>query len=260
MDKLPTIFISHGAPTMPLEKIPAREFLSGLGAKYDDVSAVLCISAHWATIRPTVNAVEKPETIHDFSGFPRELYSIRYPAHGAPILASHIADIIKDAGNECDIDRKRGLDHGAWVPAMLMYPNANVPIIQLSIQQGLDPASHLALGQAISAFRDENVLILGSGGAVHPLGYAPLGEGAKTDQWAIDFDKWLTDTVIKGDGDALVRYRSLAPYAEQAHPYPDHFMPLLTTLGAAGDGAKGKVIHHSWYWGDLGMGAYEFKN
>jgi 4,5-DOPA dioxygenase extradiol len=259
-DLLPTLFISHGAPTMPLENIPARAFLMELGGQYRNAKAVLCISAHWETPRPAVNSTyDEMETIHDFYGFPSELYKIKYPAHGSPELAEHVADLLRDAGMPCDIDRKRGLDHGAWVPMMLMFPRADMPVLQLSIQRGLDPTKHYALGQAINALREEDVLILGSGGAVHPLGYAPLGPGAATDQWAIEFDDWLTNAVNRGDKESLLNYKTSAPYPERAHPYPDHFMPLLAAFGAAGAGARGKVMHHSWHWGDLGMGAYEFK-
>ena len=156
----------------------------------------------------------------------------------------------------------RGLDHGAWVPLMLMFPNADVPVVQLSIQRHFDPAQHIALGAAISSLRDDGVLILGSGGAVHPLGYAAasLGEGAATDDWAYEFSGWLTDAVTRGDQLSLVKYRERGPYAERAHPYPDHFMPLLVVFGAAGDDARGMILHHSWYWGDLAMDAYEFNS
>ena len=257
---LPPIFISHGAPTLPLEEIPAREFLMKLGSHYRNIEAVLCISAHWQTVIPTVNAVEEPETIHDFYRFPEELYQIEYPAKGDPELANDVAGLIKDSGLSCDINHERGLDHGAWVPMMLMFPNADIPIVQLSIQSHLDPNQHMKLGRAIEELRIHNVLIIGSGGAVHPLGYPGFHFGGETDQWAIEFDDWLTDAVIRGDEKLLINYRNLAPYPERAHPYPDHYMPLVATYGAAGDGAKGKVIHHSWYAGDLGMAAYQFQD
>lgn len=255
---LPTLFISHGAPTMPLEAIPAREFLVGLGDLYPEVEAVLCVSAHWATSRPAVNAADEPETIHDFYGFPAELYEIEYPARGAPALARRVAGLLESAGIACDIDRRRGLDHGTWVPMILMYPEADVPVIQLSIQLDLDTAEHFAVGRALADLRRDGILVIGSGGAVHPLGYAPLGPGMSTDRWALQFDDWLSDAAVEGDAESLMDYRALAPHPEKAHPYPDHFMPLLSALGAAAPGAKGKVIHHSWYWGDLGMAAYEF--
>lgn len=257
-DPLPTVFISHGAPTLILEDIPARNFLKELGKKYREVKAVLCISAHWMTINPTVNVVEKHDTIHDFYGFPSELYQLNYPASGEVELAKKTAGLINDIGSSCEIDHTRGLDHGAWVPMMLMFPEAEVPVFQLSIQQHMEPKKHHALGKAIESLRHEGVLILGSGGAVHPLGYAPLRPGAETDQWALDFDSWLTKSVEQGDDNAIKNYSKVSPYPERAHPTPDHFMPLLISMGAAGEGAKGEVIHHSWYWGDLGMGAYEF--
>jgi 4,5-DOPA dioxygenase extradiol len=203
----------------------------------------------------------KPATIHDFTGFPRELYQITYPVAGDIDLAHRAAGLVKDAGIPCDTDTGRGLDHGAWVPLMLMLPGGEVPVVQLSIQGHLDPARHLALGEAIAPLRHDGVLIIGSGGAVHPLGdpTVALGEGIPTDAWAMAFSEWLNHAVTQGDRSSLVRYRELAPSAVRAHPYPDHFMPLLVALGAAGPGAKGTIIHQSWYWGNLGMGAYEFR-
>lgn len=259
---LPTLFVSHEAPTLPLERgIPACEFLAGLGNRYPGITAVLCISAHWNTPRPSVNAVTHPATIHDFSGFPRELYRISYPAPGSPDLARRAAGLVESAGFPCDTDTGRGLDHGAWVPLMLMYPDARIPVVQLSIQGHLDPARHLALGDAIAPLRREGVLVIGSGGAVHPLGdpTVALGEGLPTDAWAIAFNDWLNRAVTTGDRESLVRYRELAPSSVHAQLYPDHFMPLLASLGAAGPKATGTIIHQSWYWGNLGMGAYEFR-
>ncbi len=256
---LPSIFISHGVPTLPLEDIPARKFLKELGKQYNKVDAVLCISAHWNTSKPRINAVRKPGTIHDFYGFPEELYKIEYPAQGDIKLAENAVNLIKDRNIFCQIDGHRGLDHGAWVPLLLMYPDADVPVVQLSIQNHLDPSNHLKLGRALNNLSNENVLILGSGGAVHPLGYAGFSFGGLTDSWAVEFDNWLTDAVIRGDEYSLTNYFKLAPYPERAHPYPDHYMPLIVAFGAAGEGAKGKVIHHSWYAGDLGMAAYQFQ-
>jgi 4,5-DOPA dioxygenase extradiol len=261
-DPLPALFVSHGAPTLPLDHgVPAREFLAGLGKRFPEIEAVLCISAHWNTPRPSVNAAVHPATIHDFSGFPGELYRITYPAQGAPELARRVAGLVEAAELPCDTDSGRGLDHGAWVPLMLMYPGAGVPVVQLSIQGHLDPARHFALGDAIASLRHEGVLVIGSGGAVHPLGdpSVALGEGLPTGDWAIGFNDWLNHAVTTGDRQSLIRYRELAPAAAHAQPYPDHFMPLLVAMGAAGPGAKGTILHQSWYWGNLGMGAYEFR-
>jgi 4,5-DOPA dioxygenase extradiol len=243
-----------------LEDIPARAFLQSLGPRFPGIKGVLCISAHWSLERSAVNAVEYPETIHDFYGFPPSLYRMKYPARGSPSLAGRVAKLQNDAGITCDTDITRGLDHGAWVPLMLMFPKADIPVVQLSIGRNLDPARHLALGAAITELRDEGILVMGSGGAVHPLGdpTASLGEGAPTEAWAEEFNTWLADAVTHGDRERLLGYRTRAPHAERAHPYPDHYMPLLTALGAAGPGARGTVIHHSWDLGDLGMDAYIF--
>ncbi|MFZ1127291.1 DODA-type extradiol aromatic ring-opening family dioxygenase [Methanoregula sp.] len=259
---LPTVFVSHGAPTLPLEQgEPAREFLTTLGGRYTGVRAVLCVSAHWNTPRPAVNLAEYPQTIHDFWGFPSDLYRITYPAPGSEELATRAADLVESAGLPCDRDPGRGLDHGTWVPLMLMYPEAGVPVVQLSIQGHLDPGRHLALGEAIAPLRKEGVLILGSGGAVHPLGdpTVSLGPGVPTSDWAIAFNDWLTRVLATGDTKSLAAYRSLAPAAEHAQHYPDHFMPLLVACGAAGKRSTGTVLHQSWYWGNLGMGAWEFR-
>jgi 4,5-DOPA dioxygenase extradiol len=260
-DRLPALFVSHGAPTLIQENVPARAFLEALGRQYRKVRAVLCISAHWNMPEARVNSLERPETIHDFYGFPEELYRIRYPARGSLVLAGRAMALLHHAGIGCGPDTARGLDHGAWVPLKLMYPEADIPVVQLSILQSLDPAVHYATGRALAGLRDEGVLILGSGGAVHPLGNpaASFGPGAPTDPWAVEFNDWLTDAVTRGDVDRLTGYRALAPHAEEAHPYPDHYMPLLVAMGAAGPGARGTVIHHSWDLGDLGMDAYAFR-
>lgn len=259
---LPTIFVSHGTPTLPLEAgEPAREFLVQLGKRFSDIEAVLCISAHWSTREPAVNPGENLETIHDFSGFPPGLYRIRYPAHGAPDLGARIIDNLTAAGIPCGSNPERGLDHGAWVPLMLMFPDADIPVIQLSIQDHFDPAEHVALGEAIAPLREEGILILGSGGAVHPLGdpAVALADDAPLDHRMVAFNGWLNRAVTSGDRNALLQYRALAPSAGHAHPYPDHFMPLLVALGAAGPGAKGTILHQSWTLGNLGMGAFEFR-
>jgi 4,5-DOPA dioxygenase extradiol len=258
--RLPTLFVSHGAPTLIQEDVPARAFLQSLGSRFPGIQGVLCISAHWNLEVPAVNALEHPETIHDFYGFPQSLYRIQYPAHGSPALAGRVAGLLNDAGIPCTTDTARGLDHGTWVPMMLMFPDADVPVVQLSIRRDLDPDRHLAMGEAIAGLRDEGILVVGSGGAVHPLGdpTASLGEGAPTEAWAEEFNDWLADAVTRGDRKRLLGYREHAPHAERAHPYPDHYMPILAALGAAGPAARGTVIHHSWDLGDLGMDAYTF--
>ena len=259
---MPAVFVSHGEPTLSLEHVPARQFLVDLSSRYLSVRAVLYISAHWNTVRPCVNTGKIHEMIHDFYGFPQELYRIGYPAQGSPDLAVQVVDLLKSAGLPFDLDPTRGLDPGAWVPLRLMFPKAEVPIVQLSIQQSLDPVAHVALGEVIREVRETGVLVPGSGGTVHPLGnsHASLGPGAPTDDWAKEFNTWLNYAVTSGDRESLVNYRTIAPYAREAHPYPDHYMPLLAVFGAAGMGAWGTVLHQSWDLGELGMGAFEFSH
>jgi 4,5-DOPA dioxygenase extradiol len=255
----PIIFLSHGAPTLIIEDVPARSFIKGLGPQLRSARAVLCISAHWETAKPAVNAVERPATIHDFSGFPEQLYRMNYPATGSPAVADEVARTLSGAGIACDVDRSRGLDHGAWVPLSLMFPEPTIPVVQLSIQHHLDPAKHYDLGRALAPLRAKGILILGSGGAVHPLGYfTPRFDGSPPASWAVDFERWLTDKVEKRDHEALMSYRREAPFPERAHPRPDHFMPLLVAAGAAGETTLARKVHGSWDWGDLGMGAYQF--
>jgi 4,5-DOPA dioxygenase extradiol len=259
---VPTLFLSHGSPVLPGENVPAREFLKDLGTRYrQNVKTILCISAHWETLRHTVNSIVNPGAIQDFYGYSADICDNRYPAHGSYDAARQVADLVSAAGIPCDIDQQRGLDHGAWVPLQLMFPYAEVPVIQLSIQRNLDPAHHIALGEALSSLRDEGVLVIGSGGAIHPFGYsrAWLEDGAPTEPWAQEFQDWLTDAVTEGNREHVVKFRTHAPHHERAHPRPDHLMPLLVAWGAAGQGSRGQILHHSWYRGNQGLAAFEFR-
>jgi 4,5-DOPA dioxygenase extradiol len=250
----PAVFVSHGAPTLLLEGGPAVDFLASLGNALGKPSAVICVSAHWETDAPAVSAAKRPETIHDFSGFPRELYAMGYPADGAPALAARVRDALAGAGFAATIDPERGLDHGAWVPMKLMYPDADVPIFQLSVQPHRDPAHHLAVGRALAGLRDEGVLVLGSGGAIHNLRALRWGADAP-EPWATGFADWLDRTVAAGAVDDLVHYRQRGPGSPRAHPTDEHFLPLFVALGAGGAG-EGKRLHGSFTHGNLGMHAY----
>ncbi len=166
---LPSVFVSHGAPSLPFEEVPARRFLEDLGRELGRPEAVLCVSAHWESRRPALSLAEAPETIHDFFGFPQALYEISYTAPGAPDVARRAAALLEQAGSKPALIGERGLDHGAWVPLMLMYPEAKTPVTQLTVQTRDGPAAHLAVGRALAPLRAEGVLILASGGAVHNL-------------------------------------------------------------------------------------------
>lgn len=256
---LPSLFVSHGAPTLPLEEVEARTFLSGLGGILARPRTILCISAHWETAKPAVSTAERPATVHDFHGFPEALYRLSYAAPGAPDLARRVAALLDQAGLGCDLDSGQGLDHGAWVPLMLMYPGADIPVAQLSVQSGRDGAHHLALGRALAPLRAEGVLILGSGGAVHNLRRLDWGRtGAGPADFVVQFDTWLADGVAAGRADEIADFRRSTPSAALAQPSDEHFMPLLVALGAAGPGATGRRLHHSYTYGSLSMATFQF--
>jgi 4,5-DOPA dioxygenase extradiol len=254
MSKMPTVFVSHGSPTLILEDVPARRFLASLGQQLPRPKAIVSVSAHWDTDRPAVSLAAQPETIHDFYGFPEALYRLRYNAPGAPKLAERVAKLTGAAH-----DHHRGLDHGAWVPAMLGWPEADIPIFQLSVQPHLDPAHHIALGRKLGALREEGILVMGSGSATHNLrALTRGGQESEPEAWATEFDDWLADVLDKGDEVALAGYRTGAPHAGIAHPTDEHFLPLHVAFGAAGAGARGRPLHRSFTLGNLSMAAYAF--
>ena len=254
---LPSVFVSHGAPSLPFEEVPARRFLEDLGRELGRPEAVLCISAHWESRRPALSLAEAPETIHDFYGFPQALYEISYTAPGAPDLARRAVPLLEQAGLQPALVGERGLDHGAWVPLMLMYPEAKTPVTQLTVQSRNGPAAHLEMGRALAPLRAEGVLILASGGAVHNLAEWRDGDPGVPD-WAQAFDDWLAETIEAGALEELVEYRSAAPQGERAHPTEEHFLPLFVALGAGAAAGGGRVLHRSFGPGGLSMAAFAF--
>jgi len=256
---LPSLFISHGAPTLPLTDCPAHDFLVGLGRQLTRPKAILVISAHWETATPTVGAVKINDTIHDFYGFPRILYQMTYPAPGQPELAETVSDLLCTAGLACQIDHSRGLDHGAWVPLSLMYPGADIPVLQLSLQHGLGPAHHLQLGRALAPLREQGVLIIGSGSFTHDLSRF---RGQTLDsQSAPDIDAfadWMVSRLLEGSSCDLITYRRQAPFAAANHPSEEHLLPLFVAQGAGGLQAKAEHLHRSTTFGILRMDAFAF--
>jgi len=258
---LPSIFISHGSPDLPLRHSPAREFLKQLGETIEKPKAILVISAHWNTDRPVVNGSIQPQTVHDFGGFPPELYQLNYPAIGNPQLAERINSLLRAANFTSQIVTNRGLDHGVWNPLILIYPDADIPVTQLSIQPHHDPAYHLRLGQAIAPLREKEVLILASGTATHNLW--AMGKYSHDDlppQWVSEFAEWLNQNVTEGNIDALLDYQQVAPYAQRNHPSPEHLLPLFVAIGAGGERPKAIQIHQSYTYGIFSMAAFAFSN
>jgi len=252
----PALFLSHGAPTLPLVEAPATSFLHGLGERLGRPKAIIIASAHWLTPAPMVSSTARNGTIHDFYGFPRELYEIRYEPPGDPVLAQRAADLLTAAGLDCGTDSTQGLDHGAWVPVRMMYPDADIPTFQVSLQPHLGPAHHFRIGQALAPLRQEDVLIVGSGAFTHDL--------AHLQRWDIDappppdviaFAEWFDTALMQQRVDDLLAYRRLAPFAERQHPTDEHLLPLYVAMGAGGVAER---LHASTMYGNLRMDAYAF--
>lgn len=256
---LPTLFVSRGSPMLALRPSPARDFLAGLGAQLPRPKAIVIVSGHWATERPEVSGVAVNDTIHDFYGFPPALYATRYPAPGSPELAERIAALLRQSGLAVEIDHERGLDHGAWVPLWLMYPDHNIPMLQLALQSWLGPPHHLQLGRAIAALREHDVLVIGSGSFTHNLGRprAP-DQDAPPPPDIVAFAEWMNAALSEQRTDDLLDYRRKAPFAALQHPTEEHLLPLFVALGAAGDDAHATPLHASTTWGTLRMDAYSF--
>ena len=249
---LPSLFISHGSPMMPLRDQPARDFLRGLGAQLERPKAILVASAHWDTERPEINAVETNDTIHDFYGFPPALYAIRYPAPGDAGLAAEIAGSIG-----ATLDRTRGLDHGAWVPLLLMYPDHDSPVMHISLQSYLGPEHHLLLGKSLAALRAQGVLVIGSGGLTHNLRRLRAPDENSPAAPDVDaFADWMHEALTDSRTDDLLDYRRRAPNAVAQHPTDEHLLPLFVAMGAGGD--KATRLHASTSYGVLRMDTYAF--
>ena len=262
MPKIPSVFISHGPPTLALEDGPTQAFLKRLAAELGRPREILCVSAHWETALPAVSTAVNPATIYDFYGFPDPLYQMTYPAPGAVALAERVTRALSNAGLGCTSDPGQGFDHGAWIPLLLMYPEADIPVAQLSIQPDLSPAHHVEIGRALAWLRDEGVLILGSGNVTHNLrdALSNLRTGVAnppTPEWASAFDSWIAARVGDGDIEALIDYRRQAPHAIEAHPRDEHLLPLFTAIGAA-ESPRGRQLHAAFMFGSLSMAAYAF--
>jgi len=221
--------------------------------------AVLVASAHWETSLPMLGGAERPETIHDFSGFPPGLYRLQYAAPGSPALAQQVAEVLKAAGHAPSVNGCRGLDHGAWVPLRWMYPEHDVPVVQVSVQPSLGTQHHLRLGEALAPLADDGVLVIGSGHVTHNLrDWALHRNDAAPLDYAVQFADWLHGRLASGDRDAVLDYRARAPSATRAHPSEEHFLPLFIAWGAAGHAPRVTRVHRAVEGAALSMDAYLF--
>ncbi|HEX6295834.1 MAG TPA: class III extradiol ring-cleavage dioxygenase [Burkholderiales bacterium] len=256
MGRLPSVFVSHGSPMHALQPGPAGEAWAALGRRLGRPRAIVIASAHWETERPLLTGAARPQTIHDFYSFPEPLYRLRYPAPGAPEVAQHAKELLLGKGFDAGIDPARGLDHGAWSPLLYMYPDADVPLVQLSIQPHLGTQHHLDVGKALRPLAEENVLVIGSGHLTHNLRDWARGQGQPA-PYAREFQEWVLERIHHRKLAELVQYRSLSPHGVRAHPSDEHFLPLFVALGAAGEGTPERV-YDAIDSGVLAMDAYVF--
>jgi aromatic ring-opening dioxygenase catalytic subunit (LigB family) len=263
--RLPTYFLSHGGGPWPWikDRLPGDldRLEASLAAIPGDLpsrpEAILCISAHWIEPTFTIQRNAQPAMLYDYGGFPDFTYEIEYRAPGSPELADRVASLLGDTAISSAFDQARGFDHGVFAPLYVIYPDADVPIVQLSIRTGFDPAEHLALGRALAPLRDEGVLILGSGLSYHNMrGFGPAGRDP-----SIAFDDWLTATLTTSDpearAEALLGWES-APAARIAHPSEDHLIPLLVAVGAAERDPATRTYHQDDFMGSVAASSYRF--
>ena len=245
---------------LALSEGPAHQFLSTVGQHIERPRAILVVSAHWESVGgPTISITSQPETIHDFGGFPDELYHIEYPAPGVPEIAAQAVNLLSANGFTVKTDAYRGLDHGAWVPLSLIYPKADIPVFQISLINGAGPETHYRLGLSLQPLRNQGVLIIGSGSLTHNLREAMSYQlGDATPDWVTDFDHWVENTLGGGHIEALLAYRKTAPFAQKNHPTEEHFLPIFVALGAVGEHFSAVHAHTSYTYGAISMSAYSF--
>ena len=259
---LPTVFLSHGSPMHALEAGAAGAAWAALGRRLGRPRALLIASAHWETARPALTGATQPETIHDFYGFPQPLYEIRYPAPGAPEVARRARALLEDNRIDVEIDGARGLDHGAWAPLLYAWPQADVPVVQVSVQTARGPRHHLVLGRALAPLAREDVLIVGSGHLTHNLrelrSVRETGVGP-AEPYVGEFQDWVRDCIDTRDLDRLSGYRRLSAGGARAHPTEEHFLPLFVALGAAAPDYRAERLIAHVEGGVLAMDAYLFQ-
>jgi 4,5-DOPA dioxygenase extradiol len=254
---IPSIFVCHGGPTLAIDNNQYSNFLKELGKRIKP-KAIVIFTAHWESEITTISSVEGTyDMIYDFSGFSRELYSIKYPAKGSPELASRLQGMFDAQGIQSQIDTKRGLDHGSWVMLRLMFPEADIPIVQVSVNPYLSMDKQYEIGKALRGLGEEDILVIGSGATVHNL-WAINWRATETEKWASDFDSWLIDKVEKKDLKELFNFIELAPHAKKAVPREEHIVPLFISMGSGQEGKTPKLLHRSYEFGSLSYICFEF--
>ena len=257
--QVPALFVSHGAPLFAVDAGETGPALTrwgqGLRAQFPALRGVVVMSPHWMARTPQVMTGPQPATWHDFGGFPPALYQLQYPAPGAPALAQEVLALLQAADVPAQGDAQRPFDHGAWVPLMHLFPEADLPVVQVALPVGAGPAEVYAMGAALRDLRSQGVLVMGSGSMTHNLAEFFGGEREPA-PYVLEFSRWIESALERGDLKALLNYRSQAPHAERAHPTDDHFLPLFFALGAAGDDLHANYLSREVMYSMLAMDAF----
>ncbi|AIS11951.1 aromatic ring-opening dioxygenase LigB [Pseudomonas chlororaphis subsp. aurantiaca] len=253
---LPSLFISHGSPMLALEPGDSGPALARLAAELPRPKAIVVVSAHWESQDLRVSSTPQPQTWHDFGGFPAALFAVQYPAPGQPELAEQVAQLLRADGLPAQLDDQRPFDHGVWVPLSLMYPQADIPVVQVSLPSRMGPALQTQVGHALSSLRQQGVLLIGSGSITHNLRELDWHAGPESvEPWAKAFRDWMIEKLAANDEAALHDYRRQAPNAVRSHPSDEHLLPLYFARGAGGDFS---IAHQGFTMGALGMDIYRF--
>lgn len=258
----PALFVAHGSPTLAIEENDYTKFLRRLGQEMlDRPRAAVIFSAHWESPVQLVSADDRHQTMHDYYGFPEEMYRIRYPAAGDPLLADEIISRFKAGNLPSRTVEGRGLDHGAWVVLRAMFPEGDIPVVELSVDAKRSPAEQYAIGKMLGEFRSDNVLIIGSGGLVHNLRRI-AGEGTDPAAWAVLFDDWIGEQLVSWNLRSLFEYDKKAPHAKEAVPTyaTEHFAPLLYAMGAADSDRQAVKLFQDYQYGSLSLNCWMFGN
>ncbi|WP_166359186.1 DODA-type extradiol aromatic ring-opening family dioxygenase [Pseudomonas akapageensis] len=253
---LPSLFISHGSPMLALQPGASGPALLKLAAELPRPKAIVIVSAHWESHELLVASSPSPETWHDFGGFPAELFAVQYPAPGEPQLAAQVAGLLNQAGLPARLDPQRPFDHGVWVPLSLMYPQADIPVVQVSLPSRLGPELQNQVGKALAQLREQGILLIGSGSITHNLRELDWHAGPESvEPWALAFRDWVVEKLASNDEAALFDYRRQAPFAVRNHPSDEHLLPLYFARGA---GDEFSIVHQGFTLGALGMDIYRF--
>lgn len=257
-DRMPVIFLSHGAPPLADDPLWTRQ-LADWSSQLPKPESILMVSAHWENDPLTVSATRSVPLVYDFWGFPERYYQVTYPAPGATGLAAEVESLLGSAGQEVHRDEERGLDHGAYVPLVEMYPEADVPVLQVSMPT-LDPAELFEIGRRLAPLRDQGVLVVGSGFSTHNLREMDWHSGPEghPPNWSVEFDDWLSEKITAQDVDSLINFQHSAPAATLAHPRTEHFAPLFISLGAAAEQGLESSAPVTGFWFGLSKRSVQF--